>query len=582
MSRLALAITDIENVIPHCETQQEVERRETTKDVLQNKLDDNQGYYEEFRQTALKMTKDLDNIIGDNLGHKGMQHALLHIDDSRRRLNREGRRLRNPLPIYGRRTEILNAVTNPSTRACVIQAETGSGKSTQVPQYLMEFLQSQTSSNNIEKGIVCTQPRPMAAITLAQRIAEEYDCEVGHEVGFVAGNKKKVSNKTLATFMTDRTLINFCLTDPKYIGNYSYVVIDEAHERSVDTDILLAMLKKEQIDNNKQFTIIIMSATIDVDLFSRYFDGCPVIEIPGRTFPVDIEWCSEGQTFGNDDYVTRAVETSYDIHVNEDIEGDILVFLTSQVEIDRACRNLRRKLGITQGGHGDDNVDILPLHGKLQPNDLFKVLKKTRNGIRKIVFATNIAETSVTIPGVKYVIDTGMVKELQYDTKKSMSMLKVTNVTQASAEQRKGRAGRTGPGKCYRLYSHEEFQEMDQSMKPEILRVHLGMTVMKLLQMGVRDVDKFDFVESPEPGAIEQAMKTLILLGAVKDEDRTLTDVGNAMVKLPVEPRLAKLILEGAKEGFLKMLLQWLHWYLHLETCSSKAELMRRGRFPIN
>ncbi|XP_072029146.1 uncharacterized protein [Amphiura filiformis] len=551
MARLLQDIMDIENALRYCETRQEVDRLETTKNVLQNKLDENQRYYEEFKETAVKMTKDLDNIIADELEHHGRQHALLQIDDSRRRLNREGRRLRNPLPIYGRRTEILNALTNPSTRACVIQAETGSGKSTQVPQYLMEFLQSQTSSSN-EKGIVCTQPRRVAAITLAQRIAEEYDCEVGHEVGFIAGNKKKVSDKTMATFMTDRTLLNFCLADSKYVENYRYVIIDEAHERSVDTDILLAMLKKEQIDNNKHFTIIIMSATIDVKLFSGYFDGCPVIEIHGRTFPVDIEWCSEGQTFGNDDYVTRAVEISYDIHINEDLEGDILVFLTSQFEIDRACRNLRRKLGITQEGYGDDNAEILPLHGKLQPNDQFKVFRKTRDDIRKIVFATNIAETSVTIPGVKYVIDTGMVKELQYDTRKSMSMLKVTNVTQASAEQRKGRAGRTGPGKCYRLYSHEEFQEMDQSMKPEILRVHLGMTVMKLLQMGVRDVDKFNFVESPEPGAIEQAMKTLILLGAVNDEDRTLTDVGNQMVKLPVEPRLAKLILEGAKRGVVE------------------------------
>ena len=523
------------------------------RQTLQHKLDESQGFHEEFKQTSANISEQIDSLTLDESQDKDNQTSLMQLANLSRKLEREGRRLKNPLPIYGSRTQIVEKVTDEETKACVIQAETGSGKSTQVPQYLMEYIHHQNISvpSGGVKGIICTQPRRVAAITLAQRIAEEYGCDVGQEVGFIAGNQKKVSEQTLATFMTDRALLSQCLSDPKYLDKYRYVIIDEAHERSVDTDILIAMLKKEQ--TNRHITIVIMSATIDVDLFSTYFHGCPVITIPGRTFPVDVEWCgggTEGQGTSSDNYVSRAVQKSYDIHVNEDTQGDILVFLTSQNEIDRACNDLKRKLGITE--EDSEGVDILPLHGKLQPQDQFKVFKKTPHGRRKIVFSTNIAETSVTIPGVKYVIDSGMVKELQYDTKKNMSLLKVTNVTQASAEQRRGRAGRTGPGKCYRLYSHEEYEEMEQTMKPEILRVHLGMAVTQLLQMGVKEIEKFQFVESPERGAIEQAIKSLLLLGAVTDNGSTLTELGYQMAQLPLEPRLAKMILEGAKHGVLE------------------------------
>ena len=359
------------------------------RQTFQHKLDESQAFYDQFTQTSTNISKQLDSLTSDESLDCENQTYLTQLVNLSRNLEREGRRLTNPLPIYGSKTQIVKEITDKETKACVIQGETGSGKSTQVPQYLMEYINQQNisvSSSGVGKGIVCTQPRRVAAITLAQRIAEEYGCDVGQEVGYITGNNKKVSENTIATFMTDRALLSKCLLDPKYLDKYKYVVIDEAHERSVDTDILIAMLKKEQ-QQNRHITIVIMSATIDVDLFSTYFDGCPVITIPGRTFPVEVEWCgggTEGQGTSSDNYVSRAVQKSYDIHVNEDTQGDILVFLTSQNEIDRACHDLKRQLGITE--EDNEGVDIFPLHGKLQPQDQFKVFKKTPRGRRKIVF----------------------------------------------------------------------------------------------------------------------------------------------------------------------------------------------------
>ena len=540
IGELALQVQEIEEKIEESDSIPEAVALEQQKNAVRQQIDEVQGYQTEFQQVATMTKSKLDQLQPLTSGNVD----LTKLDDIRQRFLRECRRTRKPLPIYGYKAYILETITASDTNACVIRAETGSGKSTQVPQYLIEDAEFLSGSNGSMKKVICTQPRRVAAISLARRVAEEYGCKVGEEVGYIAGQSRRESSRTLVTFMTDRALLNICLADRSDLNNYACVIIDEAHERSVDTDILLAMLKQIQ-QRRSELKVVIMSATIDVNLFSNYFNRCPVVDVPGRTFPVDTIWCGTGEGTDSADYINKAVKKAAEIHRREDISGDILVFLTSQNEIEKACNQIASALKINNWQETKrENVIILPLHGKLQPEDQMKVFNDTPDGKRKIVFATNVAETSVTIPGIKYVVDTGMVKECQYDPQRNMSLLKVTNITQASAEQRKGRAGRTGPGRCYRLYTKSDFDEMEQSMKPEILRVHLGMAMLQLIQMGIQDVEKFDFVESPEKRAIEQAMMSLVLLGAV-DEDGKLTSLGKRMAQLSLEPRLAKLVLTG-------------------------------------
>ncbi|XP_072029162.1 LOW QUALITY PROTEIN: uncharacterized protein [Amphiura filiformis] len=531
MSELAFQVKELEEKLEDCDSIKDAIQLDQQKNAVKQQIKEVQGYQAEFQQVSVMTKSQLDRmqpLTADNVN-------LTELDNLSQRFLRECRRTQRPLPIYGYKAFILETITASDTNACVIRAETGSGKSTQVPQYLIEDTNFLTSPDGSKKTVICTQPRRVAAISLARRVAEEYGCKVGEEIGYVAGQSRKVSSRTLAKFMTDRALLNICLADKSDLADCACVIIDEAHERSVDTDILLAMLKKMQ-HRRPDLKVVIMSATIDVDLFSKYLYNCPVVDVPGRTFPVDTIWCGLAEGKDAVDYINRAVEKAEQIHHQEDT-GDILVFLTSQNEIERACNHIARSLK-------SEDVIILPLHGKLQPDDQMKVFKDTPEGKRKIVFATNVAETSVTIPGIKYVVDSGMVKECQYDPQRNMSLLKVTGITQASADQRKGRAGRTGPGVCYRLYNKSDFDEMDQSMKPEILRVHLGMAMLQLIQMGVQDVEKFDFVESPEK-VLSNKMISLVLLGAVDDEKRQLTPLGEKMAQLPLEPRLAKLVLTG-------------------------------------
>ncbi|XP_071945623.1 uncharacterized protein [Antedon mediterranea] len=491
-----------------------------------------------FRSQLMIFTKYLENEIEKAVN-------IETVGKIRNELWREIRKADNPLPIYAFRSYIIETVFNGKNNACVILGETGSGKSTQIAQYLADanFL----FSSNVETKIACTQPRKVAAISLAKRVAEEYGCEVGEQIGYMVGSLRKTSLNTVVTFMTDRVLLNSLLQDP-LLKSYSCVVIDEAHERSIDTDILIALLKKVSA-KRPELKIVITSATIDEKVFCRYFSNCPYMKIPGRVFPVETNFCDIDFNVKTN-YVKEAVDMAQMIHETKK-PGDILVFLTSANEIERACGDLAKRLGIV-GDNG--NAQILPLHGKLQPQDQMAIFSAPPPGKRKIVFSTNIAETSVTINGVRYVIDTGMVKERKYDAKKNMSLLEVTTISQASAEQRKGRAGRTSIGECFRLYSEQDYDEMEANNKPEILRVHLGMAVLQLLQLGIQDLKHFEFVQPPQDGALGEALKMLEFLGAVSNDSQDLTDLGKKMSFLTLEPRLAKLVLKSiqndmAEEG---------------------------------
>ncbi|XP_035685761.1 ATP-dependent RNA helicase DEAH11, chloroplastic-like [Branchiostoma floridae] len=467
------------------------------------------------------------------------------LNDLKSRFLRECSRFQAALPMYAYRTKLLQEVERNSV--IVVVAETGSGKSTQIVQYLADNL------SEPGKLVACTQPRKIAAMTLADRVAAEYGCRVGEEIGYAVGSKRRIGGRTKAVFMTDQVLLNSCVKDGE-LDKYSCIIIDEAHERSIHTDLLLGILKKS-LQTRPDLRLVIASATIDPTLFSNYFGGCPVMSVPGRTFPVDVIYKIPqfGDNNNNVDFVSETVNKVVEIHNNEG-EGDILAFLTSPLEIERACERTTNLLGSRV-----KSALVLPLHGKLQPEDQRKVFEPAPAGARKVVFATNIAETSVTIPGIIYVVDSGMIKERFFDAKRNLSVLDVKMVAQSSAIQRAGRAGRIQPGTCYRLYTEEEFREMRKSTPPEILRMHLGMAVLKLMELGVTDVTDFDFVERPSENALQDAILQLDILGAIEKIEGEISSTpsgpGQSEVELTDQSNTAteptdSFIKATAKSGF--------------------------------
>ena len=461
-------------------------------------------------------------------------HSEDLLSKMRKNFGRECSRLLKALPIYAKRQYIVNAIWN--NQVVILIGQTGSGKSTQIVQYLYD---SGLSNNGI---IVCTQPRKVAAVSLAKHVSSEMSVRLGTTLGYKMGTSGKYCSETKVLYMTDHTLLNECIADRDF-SHYSCLVIDEAHERSLHTDLLLAFIK-QVLPRRPDLRVVITSATIDPTLFNTYFGGqCPILKVPGRTFPVDVVWNAHltledanlaCTSLSSVDYIDNAKKVVREIHSSEE-PGDVLVFLPDPMGIEKACESLSLELPAA-------NSIVLPLHGKLQPEDQQKVFHEY-DGKRKIVLCTNIAETSVTIPGVKYIVDSGLAKELCFDPKRSMNSLEVKVISQSSAEQRKGRAGRTSAGKCYRLYSEEEYQSMKPRMLPEILRVHLAHACLKLYEFGISNILSFDFVEQPDYDALKAALETLIFLGAVNEEK--LTDVGKSMAVLPLDPHLAKILLDG-------------------------------------
>ncbi|KAI0212406.1 ATP-dependent RNA helicase DEAH12, chloroplastic, partial [Lamellibrachia satsuma] len=445
----------------------------------------------------------------------------------RRRFGVECKRLETALPIYARRTDIVETVRGNAV--CVVLGETGSGKSTQLPQYVYEEGAAPGGK------IVCTQPRKVAAVSLATRVAHELATPLGGDlVGYHVGMQRKQSDDTALLYVTDHVLLNECLRDP-LLSAYSCIIIDEAHERSIFTDLLLGMVKRCLTDRN-DLRVIITSATIDPELFVHYFGGCPVLEVQGRTYPVGVHYEAGTDQPDSGGYLSRVFQKVKEIHTNE-LPGDVLVFVPSALDTEKGCE-ATRQLG---------DVVSLPLHGGLPPKEQQKVFDPEVNGYRKIVFATNCAETSVTVPGIRYVVDTGLAKERTYDTKLNVSSLKLSVISRSSAEQRKGRAGRTAPGTCYRLYSAECYNNMTPASTPEILRVHIGQALLKLMDIGVDDPASFDYVEPPPSAALEAAAVALESLGATTDG--RINDIGRKLSRLNVHPRLGKVILLAIAAG---------------------------------
>ena len=516
-------------VIPKKCTVETYQEATDKRKVLQQTIEERERQQKEFELYCEQLQQKLgEPNISSELLRDGKTLAISRL---RRNFGVECNRFSKALPIYAHRSMIVNTIQE--NKVCILIGETGSGKSTQLVQYLYD------AGFSKEGIIVCTQPRKVAAVSLAKHVSMEMgETRVGEVLGYKTGMRGKFCDSTKVIYMTDHALLNECILDPTFT-KYSCLVIDEAHERSLSTDILLAFIKRT-LGHRSDLRVIITSATIDPDLFVRYFDGnCPVIRVPGRTFPVEVKWNPLQLTTSpiERDYVSDAVEVVCGVHVTEP-PGDILVFLTSPPDIEKACQQTTDKLG--------NEALVLPLHGKLQPDEQQKIFSEDHDK-RKIIFATNVAETSVTIPGVKYVVDTGLAKELCFDPKRNMNSLEVRIISKSSAEQRKGRAGRTSAGKCFRLYSEELYEGMPKKMLPEILRVALSSAVLKLYEFGISDILSFQFVESPDLLALEAAIDNLKFLGAIKDDK--LTDLGRQMASLSMDPHLAKILFDGIKTG---------------------------------
>ncbi|PIA55351.1 hypothetical protein AQUCO_00800241v1 [Aquilegia coerulea] len=413
---------------------------------------------------------------------------------------------RETLPIYKLKKQLVQAVHD--NQVLVVIGETGSGKTTQVTQYLAE-------AGYTTKGkIGCTQPRRVAATSVAKRVAEEFGCRLGEEVGYAIRFEDCTGPETVIKYMTEGMLLREILIDEN-LSQYSVIMLDEAHERTIHMDVLFGLLK-QLVKRRPDLRLIVTSATLDADKFSGYNEALSTLI------------------------------TVLQIHATEP-EGDILLFLTGQEEIDHACQSLYERM--KRLGKGVPELIILPVYSALPSEMQSRIFDPAPPGKRKVVVATNIAEASLTIDGIFYVIDPGFAKQNVYNPKKGLDSLVITPISQASAKQRAGRAGRTGPGKCYRLYTESAYRnEMSPTSIPEIQRINLGFTTLNMKAMGINDLLSFDFMDPPSSQALISAMEQLYSLGALDDEG-LLTKLGRKMAEFPMDPPLSKMLLASVDLG---------------------------------
>jgi ATP-dependent RNA helicase DHX8/PRP22 len=446
--------------------------------------------------------------------------------------NKSLKEQRESLPIYRLKKELMTAIAD--NQVLVVIGETGSGKTTQMSQYMVEL------GLNKRGMIGCTQPRRVAAVSVAKRVAEEFGCSLGEQVGYSIRFEDVTSSETIIKFMTDGMLMREYLADND-LNRYAAIMLDEAHERTIHTDVLFGLLK-DLCRRRPDLKIIVTSATLDAEKFSTYFFACPIFTIPGRTFPVEILYTKEPES----DYLDAALITVMQIHLSEPA-GDILVFLTGQEEIDTCCETLFTRMQAL--GDLAPELIVLPVYSALPSEIQSRIFEPAPIGSRKCVVATNIAEASLTIDGIYYVVDPGFSKQKVFNPKLGMDALVVTPISQASARQRAGRAGRTGPGKCYRLYTEQAFKtEMLPTNIPEIQRTNLGNVVLQLKAMGINDLLGFDFMDPPPVATLIGALESLHALGAL-DEEGLLTRLGRKMAEFPLEPNLSKMLILSVDLG---------------------------------
>ncbi|CUF41076.1 DEAD/DEAH box RNA helicase, putative [Bodo saltans] len=450
--------------------------------------------------------------------------------------------VRRSLPIYKYRSELIDLVRK--NQVVVVIGETGSGKTTQMLQYMFEGGLADVAANGDEESqqlsLLCTQPRRIAAISVAERVAKEMNQRCGGLVGYKVRFEDKTSASTRIAFVTDGIMLKEMMSDPM-MSKIGVIMVDEAHERSLNSDILLGLLKAI-LRRNKQIRVIIASATIQADKFCNFFGGAPKFKIEGRTFPVELFYATDPVP----DYVTAAAEAAMDVHLTKSLPGDILIFLPGQEDIEN-CAALLQEKSIALGSSIRELL-ILPIYASLPPNEQKKIYQQTPRNCRKVVIATNIAETSITIDGVVYVIDGGLCKQDFFNPKTMMDELAVIPTSRASAEQRRGRAGRTQPGECLRLFTKFMFEQMDPETTPEILRTTISSVVLQLKSLGVNNLITFDFLDAPSADAIQRSLDHLFLLGAI-DKSGALTKTGFRMSEFPMDPSMSKMLLKSPTLG---------------------------------
>ncbi|MDQ1596630.1 MAG: ATP-dependent helicase HrpA, partial [Microbacteriaceae bacterium] len=464
------------------------------------------------------------------------------------------------LPVSQRREDIAAAIAG--NQVVIVAGETGSGKTTQLPKILLEL--GKTSIGH-------TQPRRIAARTIAERISEELGTPLGGLVGYQVRFTDTVSRDTRVKLMTDGILLNEIHRD-RLLKKYDAIIIDEAHERSLTIDFLLGYLK-QLMPARPDLKIIITSATIDPESFSKHFGGAPIVEVSGRTFPVEVRYrplVAEIPVQDDED----AAETAADLDPMEGINaaldelaregnGDVLVFLSGENEIRDAEESIRARIS---NGSIHSGTEVLPLYGRLSSAEQHRVFESSRApGIRRrIVLATNVAETSLTVPGIKYVIDAGTARISRYSVRSKVQRLPIEAISQASANQRSGRSGRTSDGIAIRLYSEEDFLRRPEYTEPEILRTNLAAVILQMISLGLGDIAGFPFLQPPDSRGIKDGLDLLKELGAVRDPRGSssergtsprietgpqITQVGKQLTQLPIDPRLARMVIESKQHG---------------------------------
>ncbi|EPQ53153.1 P-loop containing nucleoside triphosphate hydrolase protein [Gloeophyllum trabeum ATCC 11539] len=452
---------------------------------------------------------------------------------------------RKKLPVYSQMDEFFKIFSE--NQIIVMVGETGSGKTTQIPQFVCYSDLPHTKG----KMVACTQPRRVAAMSVAKRVADEMDVQLGKQVGYsIRFEDMTEPGTTFLKYMTDGMLLREAMNDPE-LTRYSTIILDEAHERTLATDILMGLLKtlaKRRTD----LKLIVMSATLDALKFQKYFslkhgEVAPLFKVPGRTHPVEVFYTQEPEP----DYVEAAIRTVLMIHRAEE-PGDILLFLTGEEEIEDACRKIKIEADdlMNQDPDSVGPLVCIPLYSSLPPQQQQRIFDpppppRTPDGPpgRKVVISTNIAETSLTIDGIVYVVDPGFSKQKVYNPRIRVESLLVSPISKASAQQRAGRAGRTRPGKCFRLYTERDFmKELEEQTHPEILRSNLANTVLELVKLGIKDLVRFDYVDAPAPETLMRALELLNFLAAL-DDDGNLTALGGIMAEFPLDPQLAKMLI---------------------------------------
>ncbi len=469
-----------------------------------------------------------------------------------KQLNRPSNITYNPdLPITDRKDDIIRAIKQNSV--VIISGETGSGKTTQIPKFCIE-------AGRGRKGMIgCTQPRRIAAINVAKRIAQELNEKIGQSVGYKIRFDDKTNPKSSIKLMTDGILLAETQAD-NFLNAYDTIIVDEAHERSLNIDFTLGILRR-LVHKRKDLKLIITSATIDTQKFSKAFDDAPIIEVSGRMFPVQTLYQpflnpdDEKQTIEDQEYV-EAAANAVDILLSKRGTGDILVFMPTEQDIGEAIELIRAKK--------HTGASILPLFARLSAKEQNKIFSQQVG--RKVIISTNVAETSLTIPGIKYVVDTGLARIPRYSPRTRTTALPVSPISQSSANQRMGRCGRVENGVCIRLFDEDEYTSRPFFTSPEILRSNLAEVILRMISLNLGDVATFPFIDAPSPKSIKDGFDTLIELGAIKENkhrhkktDKTqtkkkfiLTKTGRLMAKLPIDPKLSRILIEAEKNGCLK------------------------------